>query len=113
MNDTAPRFPIGADSVGVLRHLQTVADRKSCAGLLDHLSGFVERIDRKGDDIGVLLFKLFEMRLVVGNLPNTVRSPDAAIKENDRIVSLKIGRELQTSLPNDAYLVFGKFVTRP
>ena len=42
----AALFPVGADLIGILRDLETVADRKSRAGALDHFFGFVEGIDR-------------------------------------------------------------------
>jgi hypothetical protein len=56
---------------------------------------FLQWIDGKRDDFGVLLFEFLEMRLVVGNLPNAVGSPDAAIKEDDGIFTGKIGGNVQ------------------
>ena len=46
VNDATPFLPVSADFVGVLRDFEAVADRKCRAGFLDHLFGFVERVDR-------------------------------------------------------------------
>ena len=57
----------------------------------DHLFGFIERVNRKRDYIGIFLFEFFDMRLEVGYLPNAVRSPHAAIENDDGIVAFEIG----------------------
>ena len=57
VNDTSPLFPVRADFVGILRDFEAVADRKLSAGFVDHLFGFVERVDRQRNDIGALAFE--------------------------------------------------------
>ena len=90
MDDAAAFFPIRADLVGVFGDFQAVSDRERRAGFFDHLFGFVERVDGKCDDIGIFLFEFFDMRLEVGYLPNAIRSPDAAIENNDGIFAFEI-----------------------
>ena len=92
VDNTAPLFPVCADLVGVLGHFQTIADRKRRAGFLNHLFGFVGRINGKSDDVGVLLLEFLDMRLEVGYLPDAVRSPDAAIENNNGILAFEIRR---------------------
>jgi hypothetical protein len=60
--------------------LLTRSQWERCTSALDHLLRLVQRIDGKGNDIDILLLELFDMGLIIGDLPNTVRSPDAAIK---------------------------------
>ena len=91
MNDAAFLFPIGTDFLGVVRYFQSVADGKCGAGLLDHLLRFFQWIDGKGNDVGVLLLECFDVRLVVGDLPDTIGSPDAAIEQDDCVFSFEIG----------------------
>lgn len=90
MNDAAAFFPVRADFVGVLWDFEAVADRKRRAAALDHCFGFVERIHRERDDIAVLVFKFVQMRLEVGNLPNAIGSPNAAVKYDDGVFAFEI-----------------------
>ena len=90
VNNGAALFPVGTDFVGVLWNLEAIANRKSRAGALDHFFGFVERIDGEGDDVGILCFEFVKVRLIVGNLPNTVRSPDAAVEDDDGVFAGEI-----------------------
>ena len=94
MDDVAAHFPVGADFVGVLWNLKVIADRKGRAGSLDHFLGFVERIDGEGDDIGVLRLEFIKMRLIVGDLPNTVGSPDAAVEDDDGVFTGELGGDV-------------------
>ena len=94
VDNGAAFFPIGADFVGVLWNFESIADRKGRAGALDHFLGFVEGIDREGDDVGILCFEFLKMRLIVGDLPNTVRSPDAAVEDDDGVFAGEIGRDV-------------------
>ena len=94
VDDVAAHFPVGADFVGVLWNLKVIADRKGRAGSLDHFLGFVERIDGEGDDVGILCFEFLKVRLIVGDLPNTVRSPDAAVENDDGVFAGEIGRDV-------------------
>jgi hypothetical protein len=57
--------------------LLTRSHGKAGTSALDHLLRLVQRIDGKGNDIDILLLELFDMGLIIGDLPNTVRSPDA------------------------------------
>jgi hypothetical protein len=66
VDDFAPIFPIGADFVRILRHLQTVANGKRRLRALHHLLRFIEGVDGERDDIDVLFPEFFDMRLVVG-----------------------------------------------
>jgi hypothetical protein len=95
VNDAAAFFPVSADLVGVFGNFQAVADGKRRAGLLHHLFGFVERIDRKCDDVGILVFEFFYVRLKVGDLPDAVRSPDTTIENDDGVLALEIGMDIQ------------------
>ena len=45
VNDAAPFFPVGADTVGIFRYFEAITDGKCRAGLCDHLLGFIEWID--------------------------------------------------------------------
>ena len=90
VNDAAPFFPVRTDFVGVLRDFKAVADRKLRAGLLDHLFGFVERVDRQRDDIDVLVFEFVYVRLKIGDLPNAVGSPNATVIDDDRVFAFEI-----------------------
>jgi len=94
VNNAAAFFPVGADFVGILWNFEAIADRKGRAGALDHFLGFVERIDGEGDDIGVLRLEFIKMRLIVGDLPNTVGSPDAAVEDDDGVFAGEIGRDV-------------------
>ena len=95
VNDAAAFFPICADFVGIFRNFEAVADGKRRAGFFHHLFGLIERIDGQGDDVGVLALEFFNMRLIVGNLPDAVGSPDAAIKDDDGVFALEIGGNIQ------------------
>ena len=90
VDDAAPLFPIRADLVGVFRDFQAVSNRKSRAGLFHHLFGFVERVDGKGDDVGIFALEFLDMRLEVGYLPDAVRSPDATVKDDDGVFAFEI-----------------------
>jgi hypothetical protein len=57
--------------------------------------GFGERVNRKGDDGGILLCEFSDVRLEVGYLPNAIRSPDTAIENDNGIFTLEIGRDIQ------------------
>jgi len=103
VDDAAPFLPVGADFVGVLRDFETVTDGKRRAGFCDHLLGFVEGVDRERDDRRVFLFEFFQMRLVIGNLPNAVGSPNAAVKDDDGIFAFKIGRESERPAVGQIY----------
>lgn len=94
VENAAPFFPICADLVGVFGNFEPVADWKCCAGALDHLLGFVQRIDGQGDDVGVLSFELFKMGLIIGDLPYAVRSPDAAVEDDDGVFAGEIDRNV-------------------
>jgi len=83
-------LPVGADFVSILRNLEAITDGKSRAGALDHFLGFVEGIDGERDDVGILRLEFFKMGLIVGDLPNAVRSPDAAVKDDHRVFARKI-----------------------
>ena len=95
VENAAPFFPISADALGILRHFQSIANRKSRAGLFDHLFGFIERVDGKSDDIGILTAELVDVSLIVGDLPNAVRSPDAAVEYDHGIFAGQTGRKIQ------------------
>jgi len=94
VDDAAPLFPVGADFVGILWDFEAIADRKGRAGALDHFLGFVERIDGEGDNVGILCFEFLKVRLIVGDLPNTVRSPDAAVEDDDGVFAGEIVRNI-------------------
>ena len=91
VEDATAFFPIGADFVRVFGNSQSVTDRKCRAGLFNHLFRLVERIDGKGDDLGVFLLEFLNVRLVIGDLPNAIGSPDAAIKNDDRVFAFQVG----------------------
>jgi hypothetical protein len=110
VNDAAAFFPIGADFVGVFGNLQSVADRKHRAGFFNHLFGLVERIDGKGDDLGVFLLEFLDVRLVIGDLPNAIGSPDSAIKNDDRVFAFQIGGNIQNAAANGGNFVIRKRV---
>jgi hypothetical protein len=57
--------------------------------------GFGERVNRKGDDVGILLCEFSDMGLEVGYLPNAIGSPDTAIENDNSIFTLEIGRDIQ------------------
>ena len=59
VNDAAPFFPVGADAVGIFRYFEAITDGKCRAGLCHHLLGFIERVYRQGDDVGVLGCEFF------------------------------------------------------
>jgi hypothetical protein len=97
MNNLASVFPISAYLVGVFGDFQSVADRERGAGFFHHLVGFVERIDREGDHVGIFSPKLLHMRLEVGDLPDAVGSPDAAVKNYHRVFTRQICRDVYRS----------------
>ena len=90
VNNAAPFLPVRADFVGILRDFETIADRKRRAGFIDHLLGFVERVDRKRDHVRVFIFEFFQMRLEIGNLPNAVGSPDTAVIDDHGVFAFEI-----------------------
>ena len=94
VDDATTLFPISADFVGIFRHFEPIADRKGRAGFCDHFFGFVERIDRQGDDIGILCFEFLKMGLIVGDLPDAVGSPDAAVEDDDGVFAFEIVRKI-------------------
>ena len=94
VDNGAALFPVGADFVGVLWNFEAIADRKGRAGALDHFLGFVERIDGERDDVGILCFEFLKVRLIVGDLPNTVRSPDAAVEDDDGVFTGELGGDV-------------------
>ena len=94
MDDAAAFLPVRADLIGVFGDFQAIPDWEGRSGLFDHLFGFVERVDRKPDDVGIFFFEFFDMRLEVGDLPNAVRSPYAAIENNDGIFARDIRWDL-------------------
>ena len=110
VDDAAAFFPIRADFVGILGNFQSVVDGKCRAGFLGHLFGFVERVDGKGDDMGVFLLEFFDVRLVIGDLPNAIGSPDAAIKNDDRVFAFQIGGDIQNGAGNGGDFVIRKRV---
>lgn len=110
MDDAAAFLPIRADLVRVFRDFQTESDRERRAGLFDHLFGFVERVNRKRDDIGVFLFEFFAMRLKVGYLPNAVRSPDAAIENDNGIFPFEIRRNIQSTAVGGGHVIVRKWI---
>jgi hypothetical protein len=110
MDDTAAFLPIRADLVGVFGDFQVVSDRERRAGLFNHLFGFVERIDRKCDDIGIFLLELFDMGLEVGDLPNAIRSPYAAIENNDGIFAFETGRNIQSTAMGGWHVIVRKWI---
>ena len=91
VDNGAAFFPVGADFVGIFWNFEAIADRKGRAGALDHFLGFVERIDGEGDDVGVLCFEFLKVRLVIGDLPNAIRSPNAAVEDDDSVFAGEIG----------------------
>lgn len=95
VDNAATRFPVGADLVGVLGYFQTIADGKRRASLFNHLLGFVERVDGKGNKVGIFLLEFLNMRLEVGDLPDAVGSPDAAIEDDNAILTREIRRNIQ------------------
>jgi hypothetical protein len=73
----------------------------------------VQRIDGEAHDLDILLFELFNMVLVIGDLPNTVRSPDAAIKKYDCKVSVKIRWKVHNAIADNGYMILREFVAWP
>ena len=104
MDDAAPLFPIGADSIGILGHFQAIADGKRCARTLDHLFCLVERIHRERDNIDTFFLEFFDMSLVVSDLPNAVGSPDAAVIDDDRVFAFEIGRNIEPATVGDLHV---------
>lgn len=90
VDDAAVFFPVGADSVGVYWDFEAVADRKRRAGASDHFLGFIEWVDGQGDDVDVFFLECFKVRLIVGNLPNAVGSPDAAVVDDDGVFGFEV-----------------------
>ena len=72
---------------------------------------FFQWIDGKGNDVGVLLFELCDVRLVVGYLPNAVGSPDAAVEEDDGIFAGKISRDAQCRAGRRSDSIIWKLIT--
>lgn len=91
VNNAAAFFPVCADLVGIFGNFEAVADGKRRAGFFRHLLGLIERIDGESDDLGILALEFVNMRLIVGNLPDAVRSPDSAIENDDGVFALEIG----------------------
>jgi hypothetical protein len=104
VNDAAPFFPVGAYSIGIFGYFKAVADRKVCAGFCDHLLGLFERIDGQRHDICVLGFEFFVVSLVIGNLPNAIRSPNAAIVNNDGVLAFESRGQLQCPTIGQIYI---------
>ena len=44
----------------------------------------------------MLCFEFLKMGLIIGDLPNTVRSPDAAVKNDNGVFACQIGRDLHS-----------------
>jgi hypothetical protein len=65
--------------------------------LFDHLFGFIHRVHGEGDDIDILPFELVHVSLVIGQLPNAVGSPDAAVENDNRVFSLQVLRDIEFS----------------
>ena len=112
MNDAAPLLPIGADLVGILRDLEPVADGECRAGLFNHFLGFVGRVYRKRDDLGIFLLEFFKMCLEVGDLPNAVGSPYAAVKNDDGIVALDISGDIELASEGGLNRITRKWIAR-
>lgn len=66
MKDLPALLPIGADLVGISRHLEAVSDGKGKVLLFYGFLSFVQRVDRQTDDINVFLLEGFEVSLVIG-----------------------------------------------
>jgi hypothetical protein len=111
VNNAATRFPAGADFVGIFGDLQAVADGKGGAGALDHFFGFVQWIDRKSNDLGVLLFEFVDMRLIVGNLPDAVGSPNAAVKDDHGVLGFDVGGNIQNAASDGWHRIVRKHVS--
>ena len=53
MDDTASRFPVGPDLIGVFRDFKAITDWKCRAGFDNHFLGLVQWIHRQRDHVGV------------------------------------------------------------
>jgi hypothetical protein len=111
VDDAAARFPVRPYLVGIFRDLQAVPDRERSAGLFDHFFGLIERVNRKRDYVGIFLFEFVDVRLEVGYLPNAVRSPDAAIENDDGIFAFDIHWNIKRASTSGGYRVIRKRIT--
>ena len=95
VNDLAPFFPVGTNFGGISWHFQAVADGKRRFDSFGHLFSFTYGINREGYDVYVLFLELVKVSLVVGQLPNTVGSPDATIENDNRVFALQVLRDAE------------------
>lgn len=108
MDDLSPLIPKGADFFGVPRDLKPIGDWKRKVQLFAGLFRLVHGVYRKSKDLHVLLFEFFNMGLEIGQLPTAVRSPAAAIEDENRVLSCEIPREMKRPSIHGLDFILGK-----
>lgn len=83
VDEPPPSIPKGAYLVRISRHFKPTGHGKRKLQFVDGLLGLVQGVYGKSYDIHILPFEFLNMGLEIGQLPIAVRSPAAAIEDQN------------------------------
>lgn len=87
MEEATLSLKVRAVTGGEVRQIEAMRHIEGQVLLVSHSFGIRVRVDRGGHDRCVALPKLVHVLFEIGQLPMTVRSPVAAVDQDDRALS--------------------------